>query len=129
MRGNDAEIHLSSKELGRLGEKMAEKFLREEKDYRILSRNYRCPLGEIDIVALDNDTVAFVEVRSSSAREVDLAAQSVNSRKQAKLRQLASFYLKAQNNDREPLCRFDVVLVFMTKSGIVREIRLLQNAF
>lgn len=127
--GKDAEIHLSSQELGLLGEKVAEKFLREEKGYRILSRNYRCPLGEIDIVAIDKETLAFVEVRSSSARHVDLAGQSVNSRKQAKLRQLANFYLKEQNNDSDTLCRFDVVLVFMAKAGILREIRLLQNAF
>jgi len=129
LKEKEADIPLSRKELGFLGEKMAEKFLREKKGYRIIARNYHCPLGEIDMIALDKDTVAFIEVRSSSARVADLAGQSIDNRKQVKLRQLANFYLKEHHNNTEPLCRFDVVLVLMAKNGTLREIRLLQNAF
>ncbi len=115
--------------MGISSEKIAEQHLASVENYIILDRNYRCPLGEIDLVAMDGNTLVFVEVRSSSSPYPDLAGESVGFRKQKKLRQLASIYL---NEKKIPhfRCRFDVVILLMDKERkTAREIGLYKNAF
>jgi putative endonuclease len=97
------------KPLGKRGEDVASAALRGA-GYRILEHNYRCPLGEVDIVARKGRTVVFVEVKSESGRRGILPKERVNRRKQAKLTRVAQFYLK-QKKLYGFSARFDVVQV------------------
>jgi putative endonuclease len=78
--------------------------------YRILARNFRCPHGELDLVALDGDCVVFVEVRSSERDDTDRPAASVDARKQARLTRLALAYLQKKKLLNHA-ARFDVIAV------------------
>ena len=69
---------------GSRSERAAVRFLKQL-GYRILARNYACPLGEIDVIALDGKCVVFVEVRSTESTSVDHAAASVDGKKQQRL--------------------------------------------
>jgi putative endonuclease len=89
-------------------ERAAARFLRKL-GYRILVRNYRCPLGEIDLVALDGRCVVFVEVRSTEGSTVRAAA-SVDRAKQEQLTRLALHFLKRKRLLNQP-ARFDVLAV------------------
>lgn len=113
-------------QFGRAGEAWAEQFLLA-KGYRILERNLRTPLGELDLVAEDSGVVVFVEVKARQTEAFGGALLAVDRRKRAKLVRLASQYL-AQRHWSERPCRFDVVLVQGTPSARGR-IEHLQNAF
>lgn len=94
--------------LGRRGEDAAERFLRVRARYRVIARNYRCPFGEIDLVALDGCTVVFVEVRSQTGSRFGDPLASVTSRKQRQIAKAALYYLSRSHwGDCE--ARFDVV--------------------
>jgi putative endonuclease len=80
------------------------------KGYRIEARNWRCPLGEIDIVAWDRETLVFVEVKSRTGAAAGAPEVAVNQQKRARLVQLAQAYL-ARRRGEPPPCRFDVIAV------------------
>ncbi len=110
---------------GRLGEELAADRL-ESEGYRILERNYRCPFGEMDIVARDGESIVFVEVKSRrSARYGDPQA-AVGVRKQETLSRIAQYYLKERNLRGCP-ARFDVVAVRILPEG--NRVELIRNAF
>ncbi len=94
---------------GQSSEARAEQCLRK-KGYRILERNLKTSLGELDLVAEDAGVVVFVEVKARSSTAYGGALLAVDRRKQAKLVQLASQYL-ARRHWTDRACRFDVVLV------------------
>jgi putative endonuclease len=101
--------------LGRTGEKQAERFLRRLR-YRIVARNYRCPAGELDLIALDHDTVVFVEVKTRADREHGDPQDAVNLAKQRQLVRCARYFLQhTQSEDRT--CRFDVVAITLGEDG------------
>ncbi|HNZ11219.1 MAG: hypothetical protein BWX99_01788 [Deltaproteobacteria bacterium ADurb.Bin151] len=110
---------------GRAGEDIAAGFL-EKNGYRISERNYRCPIGEIDIVARDKNDLVFVEVKTRRSADLGYPEQAVGIKKQKKISKLALWYLqeKRLNGVRT---RFDVVAVMMQPSG--NDIRLIKNAF
>ena len=92
----------SRKALGRLGEELVARAL-AARGYRIRERNWRCPAGELDIVAEDGDVLAFVEVKTRRGREFGTPEEAVTPAKQAKLVELASTRdLKTWNRLREP---------------------------
>jgi putative endonuclease len=78
--------------------------------YRILARNFTCPLGELDLIALDGNTLVFVEVRSTEGDDLLRPAASVDARKQQRLTRLALFYLQKKKLLNHP-ARFDVLAV------------------
>ena len=101
--------------LGQSGEKRAERFLRRI-GYRIVSRNYRCPAGELDLIALDGTTVVFVEVKTRSSRQRGNPEDAVNPTKQRQLVRCARFFLhQTQSEDRA--CRFDVIGIAADETG------------
>ncbi len=117
------------KRIGDLGEKIAGQYLQDTEGYQILGRNYRCPIGEIDLICRDEEYLVFVEIRSSSSESMGMAAESIGYRKQRKLRQLAQYYLIQERLDH-PLCRFDVVLLLLDEERqSARELLHLKNAF
>jgi putative endonuclease len=116
------------KKLGALGEKIAAEYLREKKGYKIIARNYTCPLGELDLVAIDQGTIVFVEVRSGTLPFAGWAEESIGLRKQKKLRQLAYYFLKEKKRETH-VARFDVVIVIFSVNLAVQEIKLIKDAF
>lgn len=113
-------------QFGQASEMQAERFLLA-KGYRILDRNVRTPLGELDLVAEDRGVVVFVEVKGRTTEAFGGALLAVNHRKRAKLTKLAALYL-AQRHWSDKACRFDVVLV-RGRSSDQGQIEHLQNAF
>ena len=95
--------------VGDEGEGQAEAFLRN-RGFRILGRNVRSALGELDLVADDQGVLVFVEVKRRRTGAFGGAIEAVDARKRAKLIRLAAQYL-AQHRIEDRLCRFDVVLI------------------
>jgi len=112
--------------LGSSGEDAAAKFL-SGKGYKILSKNYKSKVGEIDIVARDKDTLVFVEVKTRSSGLFGEPAEAVVLRKIRQLSKAALVFLK-ENNLLDSKARFDVVSVSCSKD-IGTKIDLIKNAF
>lgn len=93
---------------GQRAEADAEAYLRR-KGYRILERNLRSSLGELDLVAETGGVLVFVEVKARRTEAMGGAAYAVDERKQAKLIRLAGQYL-ARHRLGTRHCRFDVLL-------------------
>src|SRR5437660_1455419 len=92
---------------GSRSERAAARFLRRL-GYRIVARNYTCPLGELDLVALDGGCVVFVEVRSTGGADATRPAESVGADKQRRLTDLALHFLARHRLLGRP-ARFDVL--------------------
>jgi putative endonuclease len=95
--------------LGKSGEDLAVAEL-ERRGYAILERRYRTRHGEIDIVAREDDTLVFVEVKARATGECGTAAEAVTRAKQRRVVSMASEYL-ARSRCSEVACRFDVVAI------------------
>ncbi|NIO42085.1 MAG: YraN family protein [Burkholderiales bacterium] len=74
-----------------------------------VERNYRCRMGEIDLIMRDGEVLVFVEVRLRASDAFGGAGESIDARKRQKLLTTARHYLSSKGNI--PLCRFDVVLL------------------
>ncbi|MCS6289167.1 MAG: YraN family protein [Nitrospira sp.] len=112
--------------LGDEGEGRAEAYLRRL-GFRILGRNVRSPLGELDLVADDQGVLVFVEVKRRRTGTYGGAIEAVDARKQLKLIRLAAQYL-AQHRIHDRACRFDVVLI-QDDSGTAEAVQHIANAF
>ena len=75
--------------------------------FQILERNWRCKMGEIDLIASHNGVLVFVEVKLRAREGYGLPAESVHAAKQRKIRQVAELYLTRKPHDGE--IRFDVI--------------------
>ena len=117
---------MKRKETGDLGEKLAAEFLKE-RGYKVLETNYRCPRGEIDIVARQEDTLVFVEVRTKRSLRFGSPEESVTPAKMARLRAAAAHYGQARDG-LPPQRRIDVVAIEMDKRGKAKRIELIENA-
>jgi putative endonuclease len=89
-------------------------------------RNYRCPLGEIDLIAQDGDTLVFLEIKTRRERTLAYAKEAVNERKRHKIAQVAQAYLKEKGCE-DVKSRFDVVAINLSKGE--KEIEVIKNAF
>jgi putative endonuclease len=94
--------------------------------YRIICRNYRCPLGEIDIIAQHRDVLVFVEVKSRRSQTFGSPKQAITPAKQHKLSQVAWHYLQ-KHDLTEAKARFDVVTVSSIEKSPQFEV--IENAF
>ncbi len=110
--------------LGDKGEDIAAKFLKK-KGYKILKRNYTAPIGEIDIIAKDGDTVVFVEVKARTDDLFGLPHESVGSKKQRKLKSVALHYLSRLK--KQPPARFDIISICFKEGR--KEIEHIKDAF
>jgi putative endonuclease len=113
------------KPLGSEGEDLAVRFL-QKKGYRIVARNYKTPVGEIDIIARDGDTIVFIEVKTRTDISFGYPFEAVNKRKRQKLKNLALLYLKRQG--KESPVRFDVLSIFCMDNG-KKDIEHIKDAF
>lgn len=104
--------------LGRLGEDKATAFL-ESLGYEIVTRNYRCKCGEVDIIARDADCLVIAEVKSRRNTLFSAPSEAVDIRKQRKLIATCRQYLVNMGMD-EVSCRFDVLEVYFNNGKPVR---------
>lgn len=111
-------------EKGKAGEKIAKDYLIEN-GYTILEINYRNRLGEIDIIAIYNDILVFVEVKSRTNMNYGYAYEAVNYKKQRKIINTSLVYIKSNNFDEFQL-RYDIIEVYMTNKLNINHI---ENAF
>lgn len=103
-------------ERGAEGEEMAARFL-ENLGYKIIARNFRVKSGEVDIIALDEDVIAFVEVKLRKDKSYGTASEAVDEYKQKKIKSAAEhFYYEGEYKDYQP--RFDVIEIY-TKEDII----------
>lgn len=117
---------MSAVSTGELLEEVAAKFLTAHK-VRILERNFRCKLGEIDIIAQDNQCLIFAEVRFRKSNAYGSAAESVTLSKQQKIIRTAQFYLQNRDWAQKVSCRFDVIAI--SQSVISPHIEWIKDAF
>ncbi len=100
--------------VGRHGEQLAQNYLREI-GYEIICNNWRCPRGEIDIVARDGETTVIIEVRTRRDSTTEWAWMSINARKRTAIEETAYAYMEAQGNDST--WRVDVIAVALPLRG------------
>jgi putative endonuclease len=110
---------------GKSGEEAAVSFLRKN-GYRIIAKNYRTRLGEIDIIASEKGEICFVEVKTRNSDAFGLPAEAITGPKRRQISKCALLYLK-ENNLMEKEARFDVVSVMF--SGGKQEIEIIKDAF
>ena len=98
----------------------------QENGYHILEQNYRCKVGEIDLIARDGEYLVFVEVKYRTTGVSGYPAEAVDARKQQTIAKCAMHFLMKQGNDDVP-CRFDVVAIAGAEGQ--EEITLYKDAF
>lgn len=116
---------------GKIGEELAASLLKDN-GYKILARNYKTKLGEIDIVASDKDTLCFVEVKTRHSDRFGLPQEAVPAFKQRQISKAAITYLK-ENNLLDKKARFDVISVIYSKDkprlDLIKDAFELDNSF
>jgi putative endonuclease len=109
---------------GAAAEVLAEQYLQQQ-GLRSCARNYRCKLGEIDLIMRDGECLVFIEVRLRNNRYFASAAESITAAKQHRILRTAQFYLQQhQLTDKVP-CRFDVIAL----GGNGQTVEWLRDAF
>ena len=117
---------MDRQEVGRLGEKTAQKFLKK-RGYRIRETGFRCRHGEVDIIAQHKDCLVFVEVRTKSNLEFGTPEESITQAKKEKLIASALIYTTTHQN-LPALWRIDVVAIELDERGKPKRIELIENA-
>jgi putative endonuclease len=111
--------------VGRRGEQLAARHL-ASKGYEIVAHNWRCEVGELDLVARDGACLVLVEVRTRRGRALGTPEESVTAAKQARLVALAEAYVQAADWPGE--VRIDLVAVEMDRRGRVVRLEHYENA-
>lgn len=96
--------------LGKRGEDEAVKYL-ENKGYKVIERNFLCRQGEIDVIALDNDYIVFVEIKARTSTDYGLPSESVTNRKIKHITKAIQYYLYKRNLEKENI-RIDVIEMY-----------------
>ena len=117
---------MRSHKLGKDGEAFAHEFLTHA-GYVIIQNNYRTKFGEIDVVAQDGGCIAFIEVKTRQEDGWD-AFESVDRRKQGKIRRVAQHFLIERFKTEDVESRFDVLAIRSQLSGAL-EGELIKDAF
>jgi putative endonuclease len=112
-------------DLGKWGEDLALKKVKKL-GYTCIARNYRCSVGEVDLIAKDGDTLVFIEIKTRRRRSLGYAKEAVNQKKRRQLSKAALAYMKA-NGCAEARARFDVVVINL--DGATQEVEVVRNAF
>ena len=116
---------LSKKQLGYLGEDISEIFL-VKKGYSILKRNYRCKLGEIDLIAKNKNKIIFFEVKTRTNLNFGYPEESVNNLKVLKLKKLAIFFAVSENMGDLDM-QFDVISINLWQTRFLDNIKNIKN--
>ncbi|MBA2117554.1 YraN family protein [Bremerella alba] len=114
--------------LGQRGEAFACRYLRRKR-YKIVARQDRTRLGEIDIIAVQQRTIVFIEVKTRSAQEKGLPAEAVNRDKQERLTRAALAYMRRHNLLGNCAARFDVIAIVWPEGQTKPTLSHIENAF
>ena len=121
--GHSDAAQASANRVGTTAERLAERHL-QQAGLKLLTRNFRCRMGEIDLVMQDGDHLVFVEVRLRKHQGFGGAGASIDAKKQQRIVKAAQHYLATLTHT--PACRFDVVLLNGLDDTCIEWIR---NAF
>ena len=117
---------MKRRDTGILGEKIACEFL-VKNGYDIVEKNYRCSIGEIDIIAKQTDTLVFIEVRTKKSRQYGTPEESITEVKKERLRAVAECY--GQEHDNIPdTWRIDVMGIELDRNNRLKRIQHIENA-
>ncbi|MFH1461458.1 MAG: YraN family protein [bacterium] len=115
---------METKQLGNSGENAILEFLKKQ-NFKILEKNYRTKLGEIDIIAIKENVLSFIEVKTRKNAYFPIS-QVVNYTKQQKIIKTAKIYIQ-KNDIFDTICRFDVATVLFQDNYY--KIDYIENAF
>jgi len=104
--------------IGQKGEVLAKRFLQKQ-GYKIITTNYGNKLGEIDIIALEKDTIVFIEVKTRSNNYFGLAKEAIDKHKKQKIAKVALYYLRRHCKE-DIKARFDVIAIDNDKIELIR---------
>ena len=113
---------LNKRQIGNLYENKARKYL-SNNGYVILEQNYRTKIGEIDIIAKNDDYLCFIEVKYRDEKSLAIGLYAVDKAKQKTIYNVAKMYMIDNKIDDDTACRFDVISVDGS------DIELIKNAF
>ncbi|MGI6175296.1 MAG: YraN family protein [Christensenellales bacterium] len=117
---------MKRKKTGAEGERIARQYLIRQ-GYAVIEQNYRTQHGELDLIAVDSEgTLVFVEVKTRTNTYYGLPRESVTTKKQARVRMVATEYMQAKNAFHQAV-RFDVIEVFRAGGDV--DIQHIKNAF
>jgi len=108
-------MRYSPREIGKMGERIAVKFLLSGK-FRILNRNFSCPLGEIDIVTRKNDCVIFFEVKTRTSNKFGHPLEAITGQKKKHILRSCYYYL-GKHNLFDNLYRIDAIGINLSPEG------------
>lgn len=109
-------MRIFNRDLGTKGEREAEKILKGA-GYKIVERNFTSTFGEIDLIATDGETLVFIEVKTRTNSAFGTGSEAVDARKQRRIVKSSMEYLAQKWRGPEPLVRYDVVSVMVSKEG------------
>ena len=119
---------------GAQAEKQALKFLKKQ-GLRLLSKNFACRTGEIDLIMLDRDSLVFIEVRYRSQQHYrnqqhyGSTLSTITQRKQQKIHKTANYYLQKHARHNHRTCRFDVVAISDNDAAPKKSLEWIKSAF
>jgi len=102
-----------NKDIGAFGEEISENYLKNL-DYKIITKNFRCKCGEIDLIAFHKDYICFIEVKTRYGINFGIPAESVTLYKQRKIYKTAQVYILKENIINSNF-RFDVIEVLLNR--------------
>lgn len=120
-------MHSYNKDIGNYGETVAAEYL-EALGYKIIAKNYRCKIGEIDIIGKFKDYICFIEVKTRYTATYGIPAEAVYLAKQHKILKVANYYIVI-NNLQNYSFRFDVLEVYLNSENNNYKINHIDNAF
>ena len=114
-------IKLYNQTLGKIGEQKACKYLKI-KGYYILERNFKCKMGEIDIIAKDKNEIVFVEVKTRTSFKYGMPSEAINYNKREHIYRVARYYI-LKNNLVNDAIRFDAIEVIVGNKFYIHHIK------
>lgn len=113
---------MNNRAVGTKYEQIAAQYL-QKNGYQILQKNFRCKIGEIDLIAKSEDYLCFIEVKYRSGTSRGYPAEAINLNKIRRITRTAEFYMLLHKIPQDTPCRFDAVVI------LEDEISLIKNAF
>lgn len=113
---------MNKRKIGSAYEAEAAAYLKKQ-GYQIIEQNFRCRIGEIDLIGIDKEYLCFIEVKYRKNSKAGEPLEAVDLRKQRKIIHTAQYYLLTHPRCQQMACRFDAVGI------LADEIRLVRNAF
>lgn len=112
-------------DLGKKGEDIALEIVKRL-GYKCLARNYRCTLGEIDLIAREGECLVFIEIKTRKDKSTAFAKEAVDSKKRRQISRVALSYMK-ENDCSEMSARFDVIAINLNQGDM--DVEIINNAF